>query len=113
VLRVSIEHDGDRPIVRMAGARSPLEGGPYPGGVTEAAVRPDWVSLGGSLEATCRSVWYRGPHSDVVLDTPGGRLLLQVPGRPGLRPGEPVGWSLRRLWPLAEEPVSPAPGHPA
>jgi ABC-type Fe3+/spermidine/putrescine transport system ATPase subunit len=69
-------------------------------GPVAVAVRPDWASPGGDLPARVVAVWYRGPHSDLVLDTPAGRLSLRVDGRTGLRPGEPASWSLHRIWPL-------------
>jgi ABC-type Fe3+/spermidine/putrescine transport system ATPase subunit len=69
-------------------------------GPAAVAVRPDWASPGGDLPARVDAVWYRGPHSDVVLDTPAGRLSLRVAGRTGLRPGERAGWTLHRVWPI-------------
>jgi ABC-type Fe3+/spermidine/putrescine transport system ATPase subunit len=73
-----------------------------PDGPASIAVRPDWVSPGGDLPARVAAVWYRGPHSDLVLDTPAGRLTLRVEGRTGLRPGEPAPWSLKHLWPIPD-----------
>jgi ABC-type Fe3+/spermidine/putrescine transport system ATPase subunit len=70
-------------------------------GPATVAVRPDWAVLGGPLPGTCRTVWFRGPHTEVVLDTPAGEVSLRVTGRPQVRPGDPAGWSLLRAWRLA------------
>ncbi len=64
------------------------------------AVRPDWAHLGGPLTAVAVESWFRGPHTDVRLDTPGGAIVVRSPGRVMLRPGERVNWTLRRVWPL-------------
>ena len=77
---------------------------------TRLLVRPEWVSLvppgGDSPEGgrgQVQAVWFRGPHSEYLLDTARGRLLVREPGPPVHRRGEQVGWHLRRTWPL---PVS-------
>jgi len=64
------------------------------------AVRPDWAALGGPLPGTVAGTWFRGPHTDVTLDTPAGAVEIRVPGRPALNPGAPTGWSLRKVWPI-------------
>jgi ABC-type Fe3+/spermidine/putrescine transport system ATPase subunit len=100
VLSVAVHSDGQTAVV--GGVRSRLEHPiPSSAGPIEAAIRPDWAALGGPFEATVRSVWYRGPHSDVVLTTAAGELLIRTPGPCTLHPGERTGWSLQRLWPLA------------
>lgn len=63
-------------------------------------VRPEWACLGGEKDARVRDVWFRGPHSDYLLDTALGRLLVRDPGPPRHRRGEPVTWALRHSWPL-------------
>jgi len=88
--------------VLVGGVRSAAS---VPGGAegsVTVAVRPDWAALGGDLPARVAAAWFRGPHSDVVLDTPAGRLSLRVEGRAGVRPGDPAGWSLHRVWPLPD-----------
>ncbi len=93
---------GGRSEVIVGGARSSLDGAGIPlTGPARAAVRPDWAHLDGPLPATVAAVWFRGPHSDVELATPAGTLVLHVPGRASVAPGEQVGWSLRRLWPIS------------
>jgi ABC-type Fe3+/spermidine/putrescine transport system ATPase subunit len=76
---------------------------PYPAdGRHIVAVRPDWASLGGPLTALVVESWYRGPHTDVRLDTPGGTVVVRAAGRAALRPGDHVSWTLRRVWRLAD-----------
>ena len=78
---------------------------------TGMLVRPDWGTLGGDRPATVSTVRFRGPHSDYLLDTEGGRLLLRVPGISVHSPGDQVSWTLTRSWPLDvtdQVPSSPA-----
>jgi len=84
---------------RLTGPTSVLTN---PAGPGRVLVRPDWAGLGGPRSATIRDVWFRGPHSDYLLDTPLGRLLLREPGSPGHLRGEEVTWTLRHAWPLGE-----------
>lgn len=63
-------------------------------------IRPEWVRLGVGETATVASVRIRGPHSDVVLDTPYGRLEARVPGAAPHRVGDTVRWETTRDWPL-------------
>jgi len=64
-------------------------------------VRPGWARLGGPLEGTLRTVWFRGPHSDHLVGTPLGDLVIREPGAPSHPVGARVGWTLTRSWPLA------------
>ncbi|MDP9444328.1 MAG: ABC transporter ATP-binding protein [Actinomycetota bacterium] len=63
-------------------------------------VRPGWARLGGELEGRLHAVWYRGPHSDHLVETPGGQVLVREPGPPRHRVGERISWSLQRTWAL-------------
>jgi len=72
----------------------------------QVLVRPEWASLGGDRSARIRDVWFRGPHSDFLLDTAQGRLLVREPGPPGHQRGDEVSWGLRRSWPLRGDPAS-------
>jgi len=63
-------------------------------------VRPGWAHLGGELPRRLDAVWFRGPHSDHLVETPAGKVLIRSVGRPAGRPGEQVRWSLLRIWPL-------------
>jgi ABC-type Fe3+/spermidine/putrescine transport system ATPase subunit len=74
----------------------------HPDGVGTVLVRPGWARLGGPLQARLRAVWFRGPHSDYLLDSPLGDVLIREPGPPRSAAGAPVGWSLDRCWPLDE-----------
>jgi len=85
----------DEWAARLTGPASVLTLG---GGADRVLVRPEWASLGGDRSAQVREVWFRGPHSDYLLDSAEGRLLVREPGPPGCRPGDRVTWSLRRTW---------------
>ena len=79
----------------------------YVGGVHRLLVRPGWAGLGGELPGRVRAVWFRGPHSDHLVETPAGSVLLREPGAPRCRVGEPVGWALHRTWVLGERGAAP------
>jgi ABC-type Fe3+/spermidine/putrescine transport system ATPase subunit len=66
-------------------------------------VRPGWARLGGPLEGRLRAVWFRGPHSDHLVETPLGEVLIRAPGRPLHPVGACVGWTLARSWPLPDD----------
>jgi ABC-type Fe3+/spermidine/putrescine transport system ATPase subunit len=89
---------------RLTGQASVLDG---PGG--RLLVRPEWATLGGDQTGNVDDVWFRGPHSDYLLDTPRGRLLLRAPGPPRHRRGETAAWSLQECWLLDGAAV----GHPS
>ncbi len=69
-------------------------------GRVELLVRPDWTSVGGPLRGVVRASWYRGAHTDVLLDTPAGEVLVREPGRSVHQPGERLAWSLHQAWQL-------------
>jgi iron(III) transport system ATP-binding protein len=82
---------------RLTGPASLLEA---PDGGATVLVRPGWARLGGPQKAEVGAVWFRGPHTDYLLDTPAGELMLREPGPPRHPPGARVGWTLERGWPL-------------
>jgi len=63
-------------------------------------VRPEWARLGGDREGRLASVSFRGPHSDYLVETGDGDLLIREPGPPRETTGTRVAWSLHRFWPL-------------
>jgi iron(III) transport system ATP-binding protein len=73
-----------------------------PGGGGMAVVRPGWARLGGLLSGVLAHAWYRGAHTDHLVDSPLGQVLVREPGPPHHRTGERVTWSLLRSWPLAD-----------
>jgi ABC-type Fe3+/spermidine/putrescine transport system ATPase subunit len=89
----------ERPVdvvaARLTGPASVLDvdGGPV-------LLRPGWARLGGPLAGRLLDVWFRGPHSDHLVGTAMGRVLIREPGPPCGRPGDEVTWSLLRSWPL-------------
>jgi ABC-type Fe3+/spermidine/putrescine transport system ATPase subunit len=68
-------------------------------------VRPEWARLDGDRHATVRQALFRGPHSDYLLETHQGRLLIRHSGRPLLEPGDQVTWRLLQSWPLTPRPL--------
>ena len=72
-------------------------------------VRPEWVELGGRLTGTVRHVWFRGPHTDHRLETPGGEIDVRAAGPPRAHPGDDVTWALRCGWLLP----GPSEGEPS
>jgi iron(III) transport system ATP-binding protein len=91
----------DEPVnawaARLTGPASVLV--PEPGG-GRVLVRPGWAHLGGPLAGTLRAVWFRGPHSDYLVETRFGRVLIREPGTPQQVPGAELSWALERSWAL-------------
>jgi iron(III) transport system ATP-binding protein len=89
----------ERPVdlfaARLTGPASVLDadGGPV-------LVRPGWARLGGPLSGRVREVRFRGPHSDHLVETAMGLLMIRESGAPRIRAGDDVSWSLLRSWPL-------------
>jgi ABC-type sugar transport system ATPase subunit len=88
-----------------------------PDGSGLVLVRPEWARLAkkrepsyrepsyegeAAFEGRLREVWFRGPHSDYLVSSRFGTLLVREPGPPLHRPGEQVSWSLHRSWQLAD-----------
>ena len=95
----------DEPVdlfaARLTGPASVIDA---PGGNGRLLVRPGWAHLGGPLEGRLRGVWFRGPHSDHLIDTPLGEVLIREDGPPRHAAGACVGWVLARSWPLPSAP---------
>jgi iron(III) transport system ATP-binding protein len=87
----------DEWAARLTGPASVLTG---PGG--RVMVRPEWVRLEGDHTARIADVRYRGPHSDYLLETDQGSLLVREPGPPEHVRDDRVGWTLHESWPLAD-----------
>jgi ABC-type Fe3+/spermidine/putrescine transport system ATPase subunit len=84
-------------VARMTGPASFLHG---IDGAATVLVRPEWARLGGDRPARLVDVRFRGPHSDYLLDTSHGRLLVRRPGPPGHERGDAVTWVLDHCWGL-------------
>ncbi len=85
----------DRWAARLTGPASVLdEAG------SQLLVRPGWARFGGNRHGLVRQIWFRGPHSDHLLKTPGGDVLVREPGPPQAQVGQRVEWSLQRSWVL-------------
>jgi iron(III) transport system ATP-binding protein len=111
--RVALLHEGrllqvgtpqqvyDRPVdlvaARLTGPASVVDS---PDGTGPVLVRPGWARLGGPLEGEVRVVWFRGPHTDHLVDGPLGQVLIREPGPPRHPVGARVGWALQRSWTL-------------
>ena len=63
-------------------------------------VRPEWARLGGDRVARVGDVWFRGPHTDYLLETAEGSLVLREAGPPRHERDDRVGWGLLHSWPL-------------
>jgi iron(III) transport system ATP-binding protein len=87
---------------RLTGPASVIDA---PDGGGKVLVRPGWARLGGSLEAELCAVWFRGPHSDHLVASPLGELLIREPGPPRHQVGARIGWTLRHGWPLTGPPT--------
>ena len=83
---------------RLTGPASVLAGRAGP-----LLVRPEWARLVGDRTARVEDVWFRGPHSDYLLETDQGRLLVRAPGPPRHRRGDATAWSLQQSWALGAE----------
>lgn len=81
------------------------------GDSTRVLVRPEWAALDGDRAGRVGEVWFRGPHSDYVLDTDQGPLLIREPGPPRHERGAQVTWRLSHSWALPES--GPAPVEPS
>ncbi len=110
---VLLSSEGDTCTVALAGSAVSVECPPPASAVGESRrllVRPGWARLGGELAGRLREVWFRGPHSDYLMETEAGTVLIREPGPPRCRAGESCGWSLQRTWVLDEDqPTGPAP----
>jgi iron(III) transport system ATP-binding protein len=87
---------------RLTGPASLIDA---PDGGARLLVRPEWARLGGPREACLRGVWFRGPHTDYLLHTELGQLLIRESGPPRHAPGAAVGWTLLHGWPLPGPPA--------
>ena len=76
----------------------------------QVLVRPEWAEPGGPEEGRLVAVRYRGPWSDLLVETAGGTLLLREPGRSSRSVGEALTWRLRHRWVL---PGAPGTGRTA
>jgi ABC-type Fe3+/spermidine/putrescine transport system ATPase subunit len=91
----------DEPVdlfaARLTGPASVIDA---PDGTGRVLVRPGWAHLGGPIEGRVRAVRFRGSHSDHLLDTPLGDVLVRLPGPPRCPVGACTGWTLVRSWAL-------------
>jgi ABC-type sulfate/molybdate transport systems ATPase subunit len=83
---------------RLTGPASVI-GTPDGGGAL--LVRPGWARFGGRQEAEVRAVWFRGPHTDHLVEGSLGSLVIRASGPPRHQVGQRVGWTLEHGWPLA------------
>jgi ABC-type Fe3+/spermidine/putrescine transport system ATPase subunit len=84
---------------RLTGSASVIAA---PDGPGRLLVRPGWASLGGPLPGRLRAAWFRGPHSDHLVETPLGEVLIREPGPPQHPIGACTGWTLVHGWPLLD-----------
>ncbi len=94
---LSVGADGATVDIRGQAVSARVEGAGRPGRY-RAVLRPEWLDLDGDLPGVVRGVWYRGSHTDYLLDTPLGPIGVRTPGTPRVAPGIAVGWTLNRAW---------------
>ncbi|MGZ4782818.1 MAG: ABC transporter ATP-binding protein [Oryzihumus sp.] len=63
-------------------------------------VRPEWAAPDGPEPGRLVALRYRGPWTDLVVETAGGELLLREPGYSPRSVGEPLTWRLLHRWVL-------------
>jgi ABC-type Fe3+/spermidine/putrescine transport system ATPase subunit len=88
---------------RLTGPASVLDDG-------RLLVRPGWARLDGPSEGVLRAVHYRGAHSDYLLTSARGDLIVREPGPPCHAVGDRLGWTLLREWPLSPGSAAPPTG---
>jgi len=98
----AVKVESDRAVVDVLGTLLPVP--PVDCAVGEAVdllIRPDWAELGGPLEGVVERVRYEGPHTDYLVVTAAGSLLLRHSGGPRLAVGEPAGFGILQAWALS------------
>jgi ABC-type Fe3+/spermidine/putrescine transport system ATPase subunit len=63
-------------------------------------LRPDWTHIGGGLTGRVAAALFRGPHTDYLLDAPGGQVLVRSAGPPRHCVGDELRWGISRAWVL-------------
>jgi iron(III) transport system ATP-binding protein len=71
-------------------------------GEARLLVRPDWTTVGGPLPGVVLASWFRGPHTDHLLGTPAGEVLVREPGQERHPAGTRLSWDLHRVWPVQD-----------
>ncbi len=98
------EASAGRWTVKVAGQEVSVDtSADLPGsGSCDLLVRPGWARLGGDLAGRVRTVRFRGDHTDHVVESAVGEVLIRQPGPPDHAAGDDVTWSLTRVWPLGQ-----------
>jgi len=95
--------DVGQTCVTVAGGGAP----PAEPGFRPLLLRPDWTHVGGRFAGRVTAALFRGPHTDYLLDAPGGRVLVRSDGSPQHAVGDELPWGISRAWVL---PPSPSGG---
>ncbi len=104
LVRAPVSASADDLCTLAVGGRSVVVGTTVAVPVAERAellVRPGWARLGGDLPGRLRSTRFRGEHTDLLVETEVGEVLIRQPGPPRHAAGQRVSWTLSRVWPLA------------
>jgi ABC-type Fe3+/spermidine/putrescine transport system ATPase subunit len=102
--------DGRQWTLDVAGTQAVIScdgSGDRPAGLERFLVRPGWAHLGGHLTGGVRAVRFRGPHSDYLVETGAGDVLIRDAEAPRLRVGDRLTWGLERAWLVEEGPQTP------
>jgi ABC-type Fe3+/spermidine/putrescine transport system ATPase subunit len=79
---------------RVAGATD----GPLSPGVQSILIRPEWTTEAGPFAGAVTAHWFRGPHTDYLVRSAAGEVLIRRGGPPTHAVSEEISWGLRRAW---------------
>ena len=89
---------GAGPTVLTAGGSTGVAGGMH-----AVLVRPEWTTDSGPFVGRVESVWFRGPHTDYLVHSAVGDVLVQLPGPPRHKTAEQLSWGFHRAWVTTDE----------
>jgi ABC-type Fe3+/spermidine/putrescine transport system ATPase subunit len=97
----AVKVESDRAVVDVLGTSLPVPRiDCVVGEEVDLLIRPEWAELGGPLEGVVERVRFEGPHTDYLVATAAGLLLLRHSGAPRLDVGEPAGFGILQAWAL-------------
>lgn len=92
--------EGDHLRLTMCGSEVICPGRVVNPEASVCVLRPEWLALAtpGSLalQGSIRTVRFQGSHTDYVVGTGDGQVLVREPGTPSFEAGQPVSWQPRQ-----------------
>jgi iron(III) transport system ATP-binding protein len=88
---------GAASAVVAGGCSANLEAGRH-----SVLVRPEWTTDAGPFSGQISAVWFRGPHTDYLVGSPAGDVVIRQSGPPRHRLSEHLSWGLDRAWVVAD-----------